>query len=52
MNSSLPKTNALKPLTSAMGIQGETPLGVPIWNRGIRVNIMHKNKGNVMNILY
>nr|WP_183030492.1 hypothetical protein [Helicobacter pylori] len=22
------KTNALKPLTSAMGIQGETPLGV------------------------
>ncbi|WRC06077.1 hypothetical protein KVD86_07320 [Helicobacter pylori] len=24
----LPKTNALKPLASAMGIQGETPLGV------------------------
>ncbi|EJB73014.1 hypothetical protein HPHPA16_1581 [Helicobacter pylori Hp A-16] len=24
----LPKTNALKPLALAMGIQGETPLGV------------------------
>ncbi len=27
LNGNLPKTNALKPLALAMGIQGETPLG-------------------------